>query len=486
MITFLIGCDQPIEAQPTLSGTDTNVLSTIIAATPTATPLIEHNEKPGSASYPLQLSFSDPLFPSEENPGPHGCTELEACGRACQNNTLVECRDWVQSIYLYLDTTNQIHITGKFNGLWMPTIDAVRNAARLIPQLKADGVNSVSFGPDIVTRKVENPRTVGDNLFRFYVKIFEDAGFNVNLVPNNMHWGNDDVYLQELDEFLLTWAGEAEQLQTRFFTAFNEVDGMRDLPEDTSLWIQEMLPLIKERYSGDVCVQPTQRGFKGSLLDYSGYDCVASLFSLMVPDVERNSREFVQFTKEAQHVKDAFPPVKYIFLTDLSTFSGGLWAETGLMEAQARAMERDDSEYSDDQEQVESFRMYFEKAYPFIDGSFFNILQGFSFIDRPAEEVLKEHFLNAGQVLPTKATDILWSTPGLLELIERITLDEQEKELIFDLDTFVDRPTAGLCFEPTKDTPGPFGCASTDECMALFKANPEEYWWWRIEHCKED
>ena len=444
-------------------------------------------QKPGCEDYVLQTTFSNPLNLSANNLGPGGCTNLESCIHYCNKNNTTECRDWIQSIYISLSTSNQIEIAGKYNGIWLPTIDTIRDAVKRIPTLKADGINTVSFGPDVATKHVDTTMTVGDNLIRFYIKVFEDAGFNVHLVPNSMHFGNNDVYLHELNSILLTWAEEAEKLDTKFYTTFNEVDGMSDSIENTSDWLQEMLPQVKERYSGIVCVQPTQPAFcdtddpTSPKLNYSGFDCVSTFFPLMVPDSERNDRAITDFTNEAQRIKSEYLSVKYVMFNDVATFSGSNWAETGLMEAQFEALARDDCEYATESEQAEIFENFFEKAYQLIDGCFFNNYRGFTFIGRSAEQVLKDIYAKSGTI-PVKTTDSLWATPGFVELIENVTMNDIERELIFDIDTYV-AGWAGLCFEPTSTRQGPFDCMSIPECMECFRENPEDYWAWTIENC---
>jgi hypothetical protein len=140
-------------------------------------------------------------------------------------------------------------------------INSVREAITIIPVLKELGVNTVSFGPDIATRDVETPRAVGTNLTKFYIKIFENAGFNVHLVPNSMHWRNNQARLENLTDIVIEWANISQELDVRFYTVLNEVDGHENNISETNVWLQSILPLIREKYSGIVCVQPTQKGF---------------------------------------------------------------------------------------------------------------------------------------------------------------------------------------------------------------------------------
>ncbi len=437
---------------------------------PTPTSLISL-QKPGSEDYAVKTLFPDPLAVSAENPGPGRYTSLQDCVDYCTANDCVECRDWIQSIYLSLDASNQLQVEGKYDGVWLPTIDAVRDAVGRIPQLKESGVNTVSLGPDIVTREVETPRSVGDCLFRFYVRVFEDSGFNVHL-----------VYLANVEPVLLDWAEEAEAIDARFFTVFNEVDGMKDSIGDTSDWLQEVLAQVRSRYSGIVCVQPTQAGFMSRELDYTGYDCVSSFFPLLVPDTERNQRAVFDFVAEAQRVREVYPSVEYVMFNDVATFSGGNWAETCIMEQQIGAQAQGRTEYCTEEQQAEAFGMFLEMAYPHIDGCFFNSWTGFTWVDRSAAGVVKEAYAES-DTLEAAATDSLWVTPGLLEVVERVTLDETERDLIFDLNRYR-AGWAGLCFEPGPESPGPLGCTSVQDCMECFRANPEEYWEARLESCK--
>ena len=441
-------------------------------------------QKPGSDDYNSIYTYSNPLEISENNPGPGNTKSLELCIEYCSQNLSCECRDWIQSIYTSFDTSNQVEIE-KMNGIWLPTICTVRDAVKRIPTLKEIGINTVSFGPDIGTRNLDEPTVIGSNLFRFYIKLFEDAGFNVHLVPNPMHWGNNGVSLYDLNDILYDWAEEAESLNTKFYTTFNEVDGMQEDIIETSEWLQEVLPSIKEKYSGIVCVQPTQSGFQSEIINYSGFDCVSSFYSLIVPDEDRNSRAMNDFKSIAAQIRLEYPSVKYIMANDVATFSGGNWAETTIMEQQFDAEKRGDTEYCKEEQQAEYLGQYLNEVYPFIDGTFFNNYRGFTFIGRQAEQVIKEKYTQNGTIGITDK-DYIWNTAGFLELIENATLDDNESRLIFDLDTYSGEMAgwAGLCFEPTNESPGPLNCTSVEGCMQTFKENPEEYWAWRENNCQ--
>jgi len=440
-------------------------------------------QKPGSDDYNSIYTFVKPLEISKENPGPGGTTSLESCIEYCSQNLSCECRDWIQSIYNSFDTSNQVE-TEKINGIWLPTICTVRDAVKKIPILKETGINTVSFGPDIGTRHLDEPTVIGANLFRFYVKLFEDAGFNVHLVPNPMHWGNHDVSLYELNDIILDWAEEAEELNTKFYTACNEVDATQESIEETSDWLQEVLPLIKEKYSGIVCAQPSAPGLQSGLINYSGFDCVSSFYSLMVPDEERNNRTINQLKTITSQIRIDYPSVKYILFNDVATFSGGNWAETQLIEQQLDAEKRGAREYSTEEEQARFFEQYLEEVHPFINGSFFNNYKGFTFIGRAAQQIVQGKYTQYGTISITEE-DYIWNTAGLIDIIENATLGEQEKSLIFDLEKYSGEAAgwAGLCFEPTPESPGPFNCSNVEECMQCFKDTPEEYWIWRVEHC---
>lgn len=440
-------------------------------------------ELPGDPGYAAIEAYADPLRPSAEEPGPCNAETIEECIACCAGRTSRDYLDWVQSIYDALDGRSAFEEGEKLRGVWLPTIDAVRAAAQRIPRLKSVGINAVSFGPDVVTRDVAAPRTVGDRAVRFYVRLFHTAGFAVYLVSNSMHWGNNDVSLHALTPLVLDWAEEADRLGVELYAVLNEVDGMREDVASTSAWLQTVLPPGRERYGGLLGVQPTQAGFKSGRLDVSGYDVVSPFFSLMVPDPFRNVREIDAFLTEAERVQSRYASVRSVLLSDVATFSGGNWAETHLMESQARALAEGQSEYSNDAEQAAAFESFLSEAYPALDGCFFNLWVGFDFLGRPAEDAVRTHFASAG-TLPERPFDAIWSTPGLLDLIEDAMLTDEERALIFDLGTYV-AGWAGLCHEPTVEHPGPFGCTSVPACMERFRENPETYWRLAGEGCEE-
>ncbi len=459
------------------------VTATVVTAALVAVPGIA-GELPGDPGYLVAEAYADPLRLSAEQLGPCDAETLEECIACCTGRTSRDCLDWVQSIYDALGGRPDFEEGEKLRGVWLPTIDAVRTAAQRIPRLKSAGINAVSFGPDVVTRDVPAPRTVGDRAIRFYVRLFHTAGFAVYLVPNSMHWGNNDVSLHALTPLVLDWAEEAERLGVELYAVLNEVDGMREDVASTSAWLQAVLPPVRERYGGLLSVQPTQAGFKSGRLDVSGYDVVSPFFSLMVPEPFRNDREIDAFLAEAERVRSRYASVRYVMLGDVATFSGGNWAETHLMESQARALAEGRDEYSSDAEQAAAYETFLAEAYPAIDGCFFNLWIGFDFLGRPAEDVVRAHFAFAGTLLE-QPFDAIWSAPGLLELIENAMLTDGERVSIFDLATYV-AGWAGLCHEPTVEHPGPFGCTSVPACMERFRENPETYWRLAEEACEEE
>ena len=441
-------------------------------------------QRPGNDSYAPETFFENPLDLSGENPGPGGCRDVLSCVRFCEGDS-AECRNWIQSIYLNLDTGRQVE-TEKHNGVWLPTIDAVRYAARRIPQLKEIGVNTVSFGPEVDTRHFDEPRILGGNLYRFYAKVFEDAGFNVHLVPNAMHWGNNEVEIRKLNTILLEWAGEAEKLDVKFYTLINEFDHMSAGTGDASEWVAEVLPGVRERYSGLVCVQPTQPTFcdvddpEKEKINYSGLDCVSAFYPVLIDNQDHYQRHVEAFTAEVENIRNDYP-VKYVMFNDVATFYGGNWAETGLIEDEKWGFSKI---YVTEEQQAILLGNFLDDVYPEVDGTFLNIWTGFTFLDREAEPVVKDVYSDIATI-PVTEKDYLWATTGFLELIEDTALDEEEKEFIFDLETYSGEATgqAGLCFNPTEEEPGPLGCKSVEDCMETFRSNPEEYWWARTELC---
>lgn len=441
-------------------------------------------KRPGNDSYAPETLFENPLNLSGENPGPGGCEDVMSCVRFCEKDS-AECRDWLQSIYLTLDTGRQVE-TEKHNGVWLPTIDAVRYAAKKIPQLKEAGVNTVSFGPEVDTRHFDEPRVLGGNLYRFYAKIFEDASFNVHLVPNPMHWGNNDIEIRKLNPILLEWAGEAEKLDVKFYTLMNEFDSMAAGTSDASEWVAEVLPGVRKKYSGLICVQPAQPTFcdvddpEKQKIDYSGLDCVSAFYPVLIDNMDHYERHMEAFTGEAGNIRNEYP-VKYVMFNDVATFYGGNWAETGLIEAEKWGFSKI---YVSEEQQARLLGNFLEDVYPEVDGTFLNIWTGFTFLDRQAEPVVKAVYSEAGKITVTEK-DYLWATAGFLEMIENAALNWEEKEFIFDLETYSGEATgsAGLCFEPTTEDPGPLGCTSVEKCMETFRSSPEEYWWARTELC---
>lgn len=439
---------------------------------------------PINDSYLPLVNFNDPLNISTINQGPNNCTSLQKCINKCLNYTNYECRDWVHAIFNNFNINNQVNLS-KVNGAWLPIINSVRQAVKLIPQLKNDGVNTLSFGPDIVTKHVEQPVIAGGDLYIFYVKLFEDAGFNINLVPNAMHWGNNNVWLNELNNLVIDWALIAESLNTKFYTLLNEVNGHLNNKSSTSEWIQQALPLVKTKYSGLICVQPTSRGFLDvdqqdlPRLNYSGFDCITSFYpGLSFSHGLDNVYWHINlFTNEVESVRSEFSNLKYVLFTDVATFNGSNWAEDGIIFDHLEG-----GVLANATSQEELITIYLDNVHPIVNGSFINNMPGSMWTGMPVESVIRESYTKYSETIPSLWTDELWTTNGLLELIEQVLIKPEEKEQLFDLNTYVPGD-AGLCIKPSIENPGPFNCTSISECMNQLKTDPINYWAWKKSNC---
>ena len=186
-----------------------------------------------------------------------------------------------------------------YRGAWASRIDEARSYLVNTDKLRQAGVDTVMLGIDVVFDPDDGePKSLGDDVFIFYLQALKNAGFRVILVPNPMHpnldmgkgyeWDEPDpstAYRRSVDlirkfnAVMIKWAQIAEKYQAEGFAPLNEPCKLVWKYEDAGQWLQEISPEIREAYSGTVIALDTMYDLGQGIsipypYNYSGYDFV--------------------------------------------------------------------------------------------------------------------------------------------------------------------------------------------------------------------
>ncbi len=184
-------------------------------------------------------------------------------------------------------------------GAWASRIDEARSYLMNAAKLRGAGFDTVMLGVDIVfDPETGEPKSLGDDVFIFYLQALKKAGFRVVLVPNPMHpnldmgkgyeWDEPDKnagynrsyeLLKRCSPVVIKWAKIAQEYQVDSFAPLNEPYKLVWDYNDASRWLQEILPQIKQVYSGKILAVDTMYDMGQGLsipyhYDYSGYDLI--------------------------------------------------------------------------------------------------------------------------------------------------------------------------------------------------------------------
>jgi len=151
-------------------------------------------------------------------------------------------------------------INDKIQGYWASRpgniISSLRNDAE---RMKDDGINTITFSPHLSHnqegRVTEFPNAEADT--KKAINLAHGAGFRVILEPSPMNpevrpmVTNVELFQDDMREIVLKYAMIAEEYQVEFFSPIVEPAHHMGV-EEADKWMQEILPEIREVYSGEV------------------------------------------------------------------------------------------------------------------------------------------------------------------------------------------------------------------------------------------
>ena len=330
-------------------------------------------------------------------------------------------------------------------GAWASRIDEMRSYLINAEKLRDAGFDTVMLGPDIVfDPETGEAKSLGDEIFVFYLQAFKKAGFRIVLIPNPMHpnldmgkgyeWEEPDPnagyhrsykLIKKLDPVVVKWAKIAEKYNVDAFVPINEPYKFVWDYNDVSKWLQEILPEIKKVYTGKVIALDTMYDLgSGKSIpypyDYSGYDMILGgppcgwkeidCWEEMIKNYIQKGNEYVQI-----YGLEGFG------LYEWGGYTGGVWYEP-IPEDQILT----------EKEAEEILKRGVKQANDKVIASFPRISQGWVDFDTPSLSVLKNWYLSMGEsIIPLD--DKKWSYDELIEIEEKLAGSDYEN--IFMIET---------------------------------------------------
>jgi len=331
-------------------------------------------------------------------------------------------------------------------GAWASRLDEARSYLLSAAKLREAGLDTVLLGVDIVLDPATaDAKSLGDDVFIFYLQALKKAGFRVILIPNPMHpnldmgegyeWECPDPnaryhrsyeLIKKLEPVVIKWAGIAKEYYVDGFAPVNEPYKMVRDYKDASRWLQEILPLIREVYSGKVIAVDTMysQGLEPGRsipfpYDYSGYDLILGgppCGRSYIEDWEQMLKGYIQEGKEYVQTYNS----EGFGLYEWGAYTGGVWYEP-IPEDQVLS-----------QEQAKLItEALVRQANGNVIASFPRLSTGWVDFDTPAFHVLSDWYRSMG-VKVKPLDDEEWSYDELIEIESK--LGGEDYEYIFQIE----------------------------------------------------
>ena len=160
-----------------------------------------------------------------------------------------------------------------------------------LDRLKDDGVNTIYIIPAYPEDSA--PPEYTEKMIIEEIKKARQEGFAVFICPEALVENLDNLseFLTGLKQFVLKWAEIAENYNAEYFAPVNELyivireklgyeensSESERLWRQIDAWYQEILPAIREVYTGKMCYKPASIGFNNdpNTITLTGYDIFA-------------------------------------------------------------------------------------------------------------------------------------------------------------------------------------------------------------------
>ena len=283
-----------------------------------------------------------------------------------------------------------------FKGVWTAPGGEERALEQDTEKMKADGVNifalSVGYTLNsdgtirlVLSREWEGNEEEG---YITLIRKAHDAGLGVYLSVDV--WPQDDQWtqvpekirekvMQNLTSACLHWAEIAEQENVELFSPLNEPTAVLGI-EDGIKWSENILPLVKQRFTGDVAIK-----FVGAEVgDFSPYGNIAGYdyVSVHIYAIDTSEAEFFEYLEET-----VLPFLNWCVKN--YNLKGYLFGEMGVPAA-------------DEKQQARIFQRFFEETWDNTSGYFLcswgpkvdptDPFPDCDFTGRPAESIIREWY----------------------------------------------------------------------------------------------
>ncbi len=317
-----------------------------------------------------------------------------------------------------------------YRGAWGSRLDELRYYLLNSKELREAGFDSIMLGVDIVFDPATGEaRSLGDDVFLFYLQALKREGFRIILILNPMHpnldmglgyeWEEYDPdagyhrsyeLINRLNEEVIRWAETAEEYKLDGFSPTNEPYKLVRDYQDASRWLQEILPSIKEVYHGPVWAVDTMydTGMRQSIpypYDYTGYSRILGGPPAGRQDIDDWEEMFkVYIQKGSEYVTEY--NLEGFGLYEWGSYTGGIWYEDGLV-----ALSQENAK--------QTAEATIELAGGAVNSCFPRVSTGWIDIGTPSFNVVSDWYRSLGDcITPLESAD--WTYDELIEIEEKL------------------------------------------------------------------
>lgn len=336
-----------------------------------------------------------------------------------------------------------------YRGAWGARLDELRSYLLNAAKLREGGVDTIVMEAEIVLdRDTREPKSIGEDVFIFYLQALKREGFRIILVPNPMHpnlgqgleydWENSgdpdkDYYpsyelIKRFDGEVVKWAAIAEEYGVEAFMPTIEPYKLAGDYQVASRWLQEILPQIREVYHGQVWATDIMHDIGQGLsiprpFDYTGYDFLVSGPPAGWKEVNYWEDMIEVFIQKGLEYTDNYS-LQGFGLYEYGGYTGGIWYEDPQMGPLGQILTQEQA--------ADIARALVRQASGKIRASFPRISLGWVDFDTRSYEIITDWYKSMGNnILPFEGGD--WTYEQLIEIEEKLGGDEYE--IIFDLNS---------------------------------------------------
>jgi len=294
----------------------------------------------------------------------------------------------------------------KYKGIWLPFLREVKIAIEDIENLKTDGINIAAIGIKICQDDNSNFYVCEDEEeIKNAINEFHKNGIRTLIILNpgspdsqidpNAPEGKGKALLDKLTPLVLKWAAISEKYDAEMFCPANEPQMFTYKDDEAvSQWAQEILPLIREAYSGKVVFEV--QGAKEHKYNLAGYDYIADGGLTCTKDIINHPDWIKEIIKEEiSALKSKYPGFKYL-LFNAGAFTGPdhYWWEPIAPEN----MQDNPQGWPKDfftvplQSQAKFYDMLFNATWNSTEGYFIPVYKGWEYRGKPAEKTIRHWF----------------------------------------------------------------------------------------------